>query len=514
MLFSRLAQMNVTPAYAWVLVGVLIAAFISFFFSFQAGVFALFFLIVAWYVWQYPEEGFWLFIVIAPILPMFKITQTVGTISLVKDVIIITLLLRTFVVPLIEKKLPYRRVIIAAPVILLVVWSVIQTLQADSLILGILRLRDIGLYIALFLGVLYLEHDAERTQQRLKWLLISFGITLFLGAWQWFFAQDSAVLRYDPVREIWIPRLSSILAHPSIFGEYVITLATLLASIFLVVKNTKLRVMSGAFFLVSLPFLFLTYSRAVWLGLVAALGAIAITAIWRIIKFRLAQLDSARVDGVKQKISAAKVGSVALGGVAVCIIALVLLIRFTPAGGLIRSALDPTYASNEERLDFLVRLIAPTTNTQAIRGWGLGDVLEQNFREVDLEAYDIASGAARSVQLTKNRTLVDNQYLKTFVEMGIIGLVLYGWLYIRILIAALRLTTLDDAHSATSQGTKLVTQSPALSGTSARVIGLWQIGFLAAFIVQALFIDIWDIFPTNAAFWILAALTSAASQKT
>lgn len=177
----------------------------------------------------------------------------------------------------------------------------------------------------------------------------------------------------------------------------------------------------------------------------------------------------------------------------VAIVGIVAVLRFTPAGGLLRSIVDPTYGSNEERVEFLVRLVAPLTNRNAIIGNGLGDVIAQNFREVDLEAYDIAAGASRAVQLTKNTTLVDNQHLKTFIEMGVVGIGLYLWLYWRFAWNAVK--------------TALRT-----SNTNA-AIGYWGVGFLAAFIIQGLFIDIWDIFPTNLLFWIIAALLSQTSLK-
>jgi hypothetical protein len=131
---------------------------------------------------------------------------------------------------------------------------------------------------------------------------------------------------------------------------------------------------------------------------------------------------------------------------------------------------------------------------QALFGAGLGDVTLQNFREVDVTAFDVTSGASRTVQLAKNATLVDNQYLKTFIEMGLAGLLLYAWLYWRVFRGALRVT-----------GYELPTT---------RIIGLWGIGFLASFLVQAFFIDIWDIFPTNLAFWLIAALVSREQVKT
>lgn len=448
------------PAYAWALVTVLTCACLTLFVSFQVGFFALLFALIAWFVWKYPEEGFLLLIILAPLLPMLKITQTIETFSLVKDSIIITLFLRLFVVPLLQKKLPYRRNILIAPIIALVIWAGIATLRSDSLVLGIVRLRDIVLYILAYGAVLYLpKHDTHAMQRRLYWFSATLSVTLLLAAWQWFFAQDSAVLRFDPVRHVWIPRLSSVLAHPSIYGQYLVTGSALAAAIFVSAVKKNVRFLAGLGFVILLPFIFLTYSRAVWLALAMVAGVM--TVIYIIPR---------------------KVGWVRWAAVLSITLVLVALTRFTPAGGLLRSIVDPTYGSNEERVEFLVRLIAPVTNTQAIIGQGLGDVFAQNFRTIDLQTYDLAAGASRAVQLTKNATLVDNQYLKTFIEMGVIGLVLYGWMYWRIAATAIR-----HLH----------------------VISLWSLGFLAAFVLQAFFIDIWDVFPTNVLFWVVAGLLSA-----
>lgn len=464
------------PMYGWMLVAVSAAAFIAAFLSLQAGIFALLFAATAWFTWKYPEEGFLLLLILMPILPMLKITQTIATFSLIKDVLIITLFLRLFALPLLRKRLPYRRNILFASLVALVAWSLAATMQADSLILGILRLRDIGLYMLAYMAVLYLpHHDAATMRRRLLWFGSAVGITLLLAVWQWFFAVDSAVLRFDPVRKIWFPRISSVLAHPSIYGEYLIASLALAVSIAAANIRRTYRVWAAGAAVLLLPFIFLTYSRAVWLGAAAVLAIAAIIFAWRVIQ---------------EKVSIAKVGRWSVAALAGAGIIFVLMLRFTPAGGLLRSIVDPTYGSNEERVTFFVRLVAPLTTAQVIVGNGLGDVLAQNFRQVDLETYDIASGDTRAVQLTKNRTLVDNQHLKTLIEMGVIGLGLYLWLYVRYAHATMRSAIVG-------------------SNQTTQIVGLWGVGFLTAFVLQGFFIDIWDVFPTNLIFWIIAALISA-----
>jgi len=463
--------------YAWALVGTMVAAFVGFFLSAQAGFWLLLFIVVGWWTWEHSESGFLFLLVILPILPMLKITQTIGTVTLIKDVIILGLFLKLFLIPVMTKKLVYRRNILFLPVVALVAWTAVETWRADSLILGVLRARDIVLYILLYFGVLYLPHSRRIMKERLMWFSASAVVVLMLAVYQWWFAGDSTVLRFDPVREVWIPRLSSILAHPSIFGQYLVGLATLWTSVTLIIRTWRWRVGFGLAAAFTLPFIFLTYSRAVWIGLVVALVAIGVVMLYR---------------QAKQLVSGKALWRLGGGGVVIGLVVIFILIRLTPVGIYVRSAIDPTYGSNEERIEFAARLIAPMTNREALVGKGLGDVLAQNFRDVDLATFDIAAGSARAVQLTKNRTLVDNQFLKTFVEMGLVGLLIYLWLYL-----------VFAKHSFI-----LATQFPISNFQFPVAVGLWGVGFIVAFVVQGLFIDIWDIWPTNALFWIVAALVS------
>lgn len=462
-----MAETNVRSVFAWALLAVLVSACVMFFVSFQLGFFLLIFATVGWWVWKNPEEGFLLFMILAPGLSLFKATQTIGTVTLIKDVIILVLFVRVFLWPIFTKQLPYRRSILFGPALALVLWTAFETVWADSLTLGILRAREIILYLLLYLGVLYLPANTRVWQRRLGWFTASFLITAVHAAYQWFFAGDSAVLRFDPGRQIWISRISSTFAHPSVYGEYLVAASALFLSGTLFLKQ-KAKMLFGILFLITWPLIFLTYSRAVWLGFAAAIGVMGI------IRFRGKRIWLAGLTGLA-------------GG-------LVLLTFLTPAGSLLRSAFDPTYRSNQERLEFLARLIAPMSNSEAIFGRGLGNVIQQNFRSVDIGSEEITTGDSRQVQLAKDRTLVDNQYLKSFVELGLLGLVLYAWLFWRFFKACLELlrSTNDEARM------------------TKKIIGLSGIGFLAAFVIQALFIDIWDIFPTNAMFWIIGGLIGAA----
>lgn len=443
---------------------VCVSAAVAGLFSLQLGILSLFLAAIGWWTYEHPETAFRLFIILAPLLPMFKQTQTISDITLAKDVLIIVLWIKTFIKPLTTKQLPYRRLHIFVPFLLLLVWTAFNWLRADSFTLGLLRTRDIVLYMLLYLGVAFLPHNRQLMKERLLWLTGSAVVICLLGWYQWFFAIDSAVLRFDPIARLWIPRLSSTFAHPTVFGEYLVILATL-ASAFILIKRGWQRWAGGAALAALLPLIYLTYSRGVWLGLLAAWAAMGAWYAWQAFRQRLTK--QVWLTFLKYIL-----GFVMVAG---------LLLFATPAGSFLRATFDSKYSSNAIRLNFAVRLLASLSNTEALIGRGLGDVTAQNFRQVDVSASDITSGAARTVQLSKDSTLVDNQYLKTFVEMGLVGILLYGWLYMRLI--------------------------RATAPTS--LFNLWFVATLAAFLVEALFVDIWDVFPTNAFFWIMAGLLAA-----
>lgn len=460
--------------FAWMLIAVAVTACIALFINLQTGFYALLFAAVAWWAWMNAEESLLFFILLAPLLPMFKVTQTLGNFTLVKDVIIGTLFFKQFLLPLVTQRLPYRRNIFLLPGLMLLGWVSISTLQADSLTLGILRARDIVLYMMLYMAVLYLPASKEIILERAKWFLVGLGGLLMLALYQWFFAPDGAVLRFDPARSIWIPRISSTFAHPTVFGEYLNLAVAFFTAIFIVIKKQS-RWLAALGVLILLPFIYLTYSRGVWLGLLFCWGAMAASLL--IHRLHIGTLS--RTVWVR-----------VAGSLVVFILILSAITAFTPVGTFVRSAVDPTYPSNQIRLQFVNRLIASTSDTQALFGKGLGDIVQQVINTtVDITGEDVASGDSRSVQLSKDSTLVDNQHLKTFIEMGLVGLLLYFWVYVTIIKGSFTL----------SQNTQY---------GMGQIIGFTCIGFVAAFVVQGLFVDIWDVFPTNALFWIVAALVS------
>ncbi len=461
--------MTVNNNLAWGLIGLSCTAFFFAAFGIEAGVFSLLGIITLWWAWEYPEESFLTLIVISALLPLLKVTQTLGNATLIKDIIIITLFARNFLFPLLTQKLPYRKNALFAPLIALAAWACFEVLRAGASTLSILRLRDIGLYMMLYFAVLYLPHTARRMKVRLIVFLTTFGITMVLGVFQFLYLPDSTVLRFDPARQIWIPRIASTFAHPTVFAEYVITGAMVVIGLLL---HAKKKTSFIALLVASIILLYFTYTRAAWIGFAAALVSIGIIYILSLAKIQ-------RPRSIILPI-VSSVGAIIVAGI--------LLFQFTPVGTFLRSGFDLNYASNADRIVFIVQLISQTSNTDAVIGKGLGNTITKTREGGDATAFDIASGESRTIQLSKDQTLVDNQYLKTFIEMGVVGIVLTFWLFWRFFLASKKALPQEDVSS--------------------RVLGIACIGFLVAFMVQALFVDIWDVYPTNAIFWTLAALVS------
>ncbi|MDP3685378.1 MAG: hypothetical protein Q8R32_00935, partial [bacterium] len=128
-----------------------IALFLGLFFSAQAG---LLFLAVAWVAvgtWRYPWPAFLLLIAIAPFLLILKATVVLGPLTLLKDIVILTLLARSL---LTSHRLPtspfglrgtgrgegvFLPSVLRVPVLALVAWNIVAFRRADAFALGLLR---------------------------------------------------------------------------------------------------------------------------------------------------------------------------------------------------------------------------------------------------------------------------------------------------------------------------------------------------------------------------------------
>jgi O-antigen ligase/polysaccharide polymerase Wzy-like membrane protein len=440
-----------------------IAMFLAAFFSAQAGLLAL---AAAWVVagaWYYPREAFLLLMAVAPFLPILKHTQVVSLVTPLKDVVIATLFTRVVLLPLFRKRDPYRRNTLLLPILAFAAWSVIGALRADVAVLGILRLRDLLLYLPL----LWIARACVSTRDDLRtFLRVTFGslaLVLLLAGVQAFAFPDGMVLRFDPSRAQWIPRAAGVLAHPNLLGSYLLLLLPLTWAL-AVERGMRLRFTAGLLGTAGLIAVFSTYSRSAWIT--AAVAAVSLAAVFVVRKravFRLA---------------------------VPAIVAVLLLASLLPmTRTLLRTVVDPSYESNRERLDILAGLVAETSNAGALFGSGLGNIVRGTLRDVDISLTDIAAADVQRVQIAKARTFVDNAVLKTWVELGLTGLLLMGWMAWRAVTLAWR----GSAHA--------IPEARAFArGTFAVTVGLAALSF---------FLDTPEIFPVALYWWTFVGILQA-----
>lgn len=440
------------------------ACFLAGFFSAQAG---LLFLAAAWIAvgtWRYPWTAFLLLVAVAPFLLILKATIILGPLTALKDIVILTLFARVL-----RGGLP-RLGSVRVPLLFLVGWSLVAFVRADALGLGLLRLRDLLLYIPMVFVTASLVSTTARRADFLRLFLGVSVLVLLLGVVQWQFFADGMVLRFDAARQVWDPRVSSVLAHPNIFGSYLLFVLPLAAGVALTVGiRPSARVAAGMLGVAGSIAAYATFSRSVWIACAVSF----VTGVVILVALRRPRL----------------VGAVALAGLLVGSV----LLSVPRARTLVFSVVDPTYASNRERLDFFTGVLAGLSPVGAVGGEGLGDTATLLGREAGISLYQITAADVRDVQVAKARTFLDNAVAKTVVEQGVIGLVFAGWVGARVF------------HTALARFRRGSTPEQ-------RAVGLAMGSLICGLAALWLFLDVPDLFPVNLYFWIFAGLVISQEQ--
>lgn len=467
-----------------VLLGVgMIALFLGLFFSAQAGLLLLAAAWIAAATWRYPWPAFLLLVAAAPFLLILKATVVLGSLTLLKDIVILTLFVRVLRVGGPDRlwissaasltqtnkqgRIWSARALLV-PVLVLVAWAAIAFLRADSRVLGLLRLRDLLLYVPMLLVAYRFVSTKERLRTFTSSLLGSAAVVLLLGFIQWQAFPDSMVLRFDPSRSVWIPRVASVLAHPNNLGSYLLFVLPFAAAL-LVIRNLSYRqwLLALLVFCVGLAQTYATFSRSAWISLAVSLIAGALI------------------------ISLLKVPRLAFGVLLLAAVAVASTFALPNVRSLLNSVLDPAYESNQTRLQILAGSFADISNLGAVIGEGLGDTASLLKRETAVSFYQVAAAGAREVQIAKARTFVDNGVVKTWVEQGVVGLVVAGWVAVRLFLQCLRAACRGAAPEQRALGL-------AVGATTIGLAVLW------------LFLDVPDIFPANLYFWTFAGLIAGA----
>lgn len=443
-----------------------VATFLALFFSAQAGLLVLAAAWLAVGTWRAPWPAFLLLIAVAPFLLILKATVVLGPITVLKDVVILTLLARMLV-----SERPRVPRALAFPVLTLVAWALVSFISADAFTLGLLRLRDLLLYVPMAFVGLSLVDSPVRVRTFLRLVLAVGALVLVLSAIQWVAFADGMVLRFDPGRSLWIPRASSVLAHPNILGGFLLFLLPLsVATVLQTEFSRRLRVGALLVTLASFVATYATYSRSAWIAVAAALATEAVL---------LVAVRRPRFVGAT---------------VLACIVALAGLLLVPAIRTLIVSVVDPAYESNRTRIEILLGSLAQVSNRGAILGEGLGDTARLLGRNADISLYELAAADARGAQIAKARTFLDNAVAKTLFEQGVVGLVLAGWVAARFFFTVVRAARPK--------------QPP-----ETRAIGLAFSSIIVGLAAMWLFLDVPDIFPVNLYFWTFAGLVASSRGK-
>ncbi|TSC63740.1 MAG: hypothetical protein G01um1014106_412 [Parcubacteria group bacterium Gr01-1014_106] len=439
-----------------------IALFLGLFFSALSG---LLFSAAAWVAlatWRYPWPAFLLLIAVAPFLLILKATVVLGPITLLKDIVILTLFVRSLRGDGVFLSAPLR-----VPIIALLVWNMIAFLRADAFALGVLRLRDLLLYVLLLPIAARLVQTPERRRTFFTVFLGTAALVLALGVFQWFLFPDSMVLRFDAARQIWIPRVASVLAHPNHLGGYLVFVVALAAGIAWTRGCAwRARISAGALICASVVAAYFTYSRSAWIAVPLALGSTVLIA------------------GAHRAFRA--VGAIVL----LLLLAAGVAFAIPATRDYIRAVANPAYQSNRTRLDIFAGSLSEVSNVGVLIGEGLGDTATVLQRTADISVHDIVAGEVREAQIAKARTFVDNGVVKTWVEQGTVGLVIVGWIAVRLLHLGFRTFRAGIAES------RAIGMAMGVL-----VCGLFALWFL---------LDVPDMFPANLYFWVFAGLLTAA----
>lgn len=280
---------------------------------------------------------------------------------------------------------------------------------------------------------------------------------------------DGTVLRFDPSSSSWIPRASSVLAHPNNLGSLlIIMLPIVFAYVWRKFEFSRERIFIILTAITGTIIGYSTYSRSVWVAFITAMLALI--------------LISSRQ---KRKIPA----KYFIFGIVIIAVGTVV---FPRAGSLLRTITDPTYGSNAERLEILTGLVASSTNTSALIGRGLGDIYQGTGREINISLSDIVSADAQGVRTAKDRTFVDNAIIKTWTEMGLAGLMIVFYL----LWCVLRLTWSTAITGDNDE------KNVFAAGLFSATIGL---------VVMSFFLDIPEVFPIALYWWTFIGILEASA---
>lgn len=316
-------------------------------------------------------------------------------------------------------------------------------LDVTSLSVNIEGFRAIFQFMFVFFIAFYLNDRPEHTKALLSIAVLVGSLLALHGIYQWVFKVPMPAHWVDTTETGVRTRSFSILGSPNSLGSYMAMLTPISLGLFMQEKQWSKKLLWLAAAAVLAACLIFTFSRGAWLALAGAIAVIGIMYDRRllIVGFIAAILAAVFVPAVSHRI----------------------IYLFSPEY-LMKSAQSGRISRWFEAYDQM--------RSNPLFGSGMGHfggaVAKRNF----------------------NTVYVDNYYLKTMAEMGLLGLTAFIWLMLR---------TIREGYNSLK----------SLASPETKFMALGMFGGLLAIILHNAVENIFEIPYLNTYFWLIAGLLLA-----
>lgn len=317
------------------------------------------------------------------------------------------------------------------------------TLDLTSFAINFEGFRAVFQYIFVFFVAFYLNDRPENTKALISWAVIISTFMALYGIYQWVFRVPMPGHWVDSAETV-RTRAWSITTSPNALGSQMAMMASVAIGLFLEEK-TPLKKLGwlGAAGLMALCLVF-TYSRGAWLAFAGAVAIIGVLYDRRIL----------------------------IAGVAAAVIAVFFV---PPVSHRIAYLFTPEYMAKSSASGRISRWFAAydQMRNSPLFGAGLGHF-----------------GGAVASRRNLSNIYVDNYYMKTMAEMGLVGFTLFIWLILK---------TLKHGYRAMQE----------LASPRLRFMAAGMFGGLLAIAVHNMVENIFEIPYLNIYFWLMAGLLIA-----
>lgn len=339
---------------------------------------------------------------------------------------------------------PARHTVLSKAILALVLVGIAYlTLDLTNLSVSFEGFRAVFQYMFVFFVAFYLNDRPENTKALISWAVAISTLMAVYGIYQWIFQVPMPGHWVDSAETV-RTRAWSITTSPNALGSQMAMMASMAIGLFMEEKmSLKKWLWLGAAGLMALCLIF-TYSRGAWLAFAGAIAIIGVLYDRRIL----------------------------IAGIIAAVIAVFFV---PPVSDRIAYLFTPEYMAKSSASGRISRWFAAydQMRNSPLFGSGLGHF-----------------GGAVAARRNLSNIYVDNYYMKTLAEMGLMGFTLFIWLMLK---------TLKQGYSAMK----------ALASSRLRFLASGILGGLLAIAVHNSVENIFEIPYLNIYFWLMAGLLIA-----